>query len=477
MSHFARVSRFGVFLVVGAAGVHAQQAIQPRVGGPLNGLTAAQLDRFFLGKEAFNHIQTDAEGAGPVMNVYGFSGRCLGCHSSPISGGGSAKHVTRFGVAANGAIPFDPLTALGGPMLQKTSLDILCFEAIPPQADVISQRITPPLFGSGLVEAILDADIQVREIFPPPNVSGRVHIVTPVETPLGPARVGRFGWKSQVATLLTFAGDASVNELGISNRLFPLDNAPNGLPTASQPCDNVLDPEDGPDALGFHKIDRMNDFMRFLAPPPQTPKSGMSGEPLFVSVGCASCHVSTPYVTSPLVTESALANKLVRPFSDFLLHDMGSLGDGIPDGSAAENEFRTPPLWGLRARAQSGLLHDARAQGSTLEGNVHLAITSHDGEANASKGAYLTLSAGDQLKIQKFLLSLGAAEFDFDENGHANMIEETDWFFMRFEVTGPGSFFDADDSRAIGDIDQDGDIDLRDLAGFQRAYTGTISPF
>jgi CxxC motif-containing protein (DUF1111 family) len=398
---------------------------------------------------------------------------CEHCHNVPTSGGGATITVTRFGVAASGPNPFNPLDALGGSLLQALSNDASCLEQLPAQANVVIHRVTPPTFGFGLVEAILDADIQVREAFPPPGVSGKAQIVTPAETPGGPTRVGRFGWKAQVATVLTFSGDASQNELGLSNRLFGLDNTPNGAPTLSGPCDTVADPEDGPDGQGFHKIDRMTDFQRFLAPPPQTPKSGMTGESIFNSIGCNKCHVSSTYTTIPTVAEAALQSKPVKPYSDFLVHDMGTtLGDGIPQGLATEYELRTTPLWGVGIRAMFGLLHDNRVNGGTPEANLHNAIIQHGGEATAVLAAYNALSGSDQLLLQKFLVSLGRAEFDFDVIQGPAAINQVDWFFMRPSMTGPGSFFTPDSPTAVADFDQDGDFDLRDIAGFQRAFTG-----
>ena len=173
-----------------------------------------------------------------------------------------------------------------------------------------------------------------------------------------------------MATLLSFSADASLNELGFTNRFFPNENAPNGNPQTLELCDDVPDPEDGPDGQGLHGIDRQADFQKFLAQPPQTPRSGMPGEALFASIGCASCHVATPYVTASNA-EAPLANKSIKPYSDFLLHDMGSLGDGIVQGDATENEFRTPSLWGLRARAGIALLHDGRVTAGTPQENVH----------------------------------------------------------------------------------------------------------
>ncbi|MBL8858701.1 MAG: hypothetical protein JNL28_09365 [Planctomycetes bacterium] len=468
MATFSRVAGATAFVIAGMLSASAQQPIQPRMGAPLPGLTPAELNRFALGKDAFDHIQDVSEGLGPIMN----DTSCEHCHFGPTSGGSSGKAVTRFGVAAVGPNPFDPLDNLGGSLQQALTLPTCTPELVPAQANVVIQRITPPCFGFGLVEAIADVDIQVREFIPPPGVSGRAHIVTPAETPLGPPRVGRFGWKAQVATVLTFSGDASMMELGLSNRLFPIDNQPNG-PAVAFPggaCDTVPDPEDGPDGQGFHKIDRMTDFQRFLAPPPQTPKSGMTGEAIFNAIGCASCHVSTPYTTVP-VAEAALSNKTLKPYTDFLLHDMGALGDGIPQGMATETEFRTPPLWGVGIRAPVALLHDGRASGlNSVEDNLDAAIVAHGGEGAASVVNYNALSAGDKLHVHNFLLSLGRLEFDAE---YDNNVSEVDWFFSRTTMTGPGVFFTPDSPIAINDIDQDGDFDLRDVAALQRAFTGT----
>jgi hypothetical protein len=452
----------------------AQQRVQPLPGAPLPGLSAVELARFEAGKAAFAHSPTLAEGAGPIFNgtVIGYGGGCIHCHNAPDFGGGGGIVVTRFGVAASGSNPFDPLIALGGPVLQQHSLTSPCLESVPPQADLITHRVSPPTFGFGLIEATLDADILVREVFPPAGVSGRANLATPGESPLGPPVVGRFGWKAQVPTLLTFSADAMVNELGVTNRLFPLENTPNGPPAANGPCDTVADPEDGPDAQGLHRIDRLSDFMRLLAAPPQTPKSGMTGEVLFNGVGCASCHVSAPYSTSPAAPDAALRSKSFKPYSDFLLHDMGALGDGFPDGMATGSEFRTTPLWGVSYRARLGLLHDDRVNGAAPEGNLHDAILAHGGEATATVAAYSALSPNARLEIQQFLMSLGRAEFDYDFSYGPVTINDIDWYFMRLDVTGPGSFFDADDPRAVADFDADGDIDLRDIAGLQRAFTG-----
>ena len=142
--------------------------------------------------------------------------------------------------------------------------------------------------------------------------------------------MGRFGWKAQQATLLSFAGDAYLNEMGITSRLFPTENAPNGNLELLKKLDRVADPEDQFDpATGKYGIDKLTDFMRLLSPPPPLPvtaSTGFGGK-IFLDIGCAHCH--TPMLTTGPSSIPALNGQRVMLFSDLLLHDMGSLGDGI----------------------------------------------------------------------------------------------------------------------------------------------------
>lgn len=442
------------------------QDVQTPMGQPAPGLNASQLDRFEKGKLIFNKPFSPAEGRGPIFN----DGACNGCHNFPRSGGSASKSVLRFGIAATQSTPFDGLDNLGGSLLQAEANDpVNCQEVIPPQADVIATRATPPCFGFGLLEAIPDSAILANEANPPSaNVSGKAHWVQPLESPLGPQRVGRFGWKAQVATVLTFSGDAALNEMGLTNRLVGSENAPNGDPLLLAQCDTVADPEDGPDVEGFDAIDRMTDFQRYLAAPPQTPRSGMTGEAIFQSIGCADCHV--PEFTTGTAPEAAFSNKVIRPYSDFLLHDAGT-GDGIWQGMATGAEFRTSPLWGLLPRAQSSLLHDATASGGGggAPQNVKNAILAHGGTATTSVANFVNLSDADETHVINFLLSLGQLEFDFERD---HDIDDIDWFFIEPLMTGPTPSYSPDQFEAITDVDQDGDFDMRDIGAFQRGFTG-----
>jgi CxxC motif-containing protein (DUF1111 family) len=458
-------------LLAGVASAQAGDvAIQPAMGDPVDGLTAAQLDRFNKGFLEFEHILSDTEGLGPIFNDTG----CGQCHSQPRSGGSSENAVTRFGKKGP---PFDPMDALGGSLLQKQALDPACLEVIPAEAEVTTPRTTPSAFGAGLVEAIPDGDlIDLQDNPPGAFVSGIAHKVKLLEDPLGPDHVGRFGWKAQVATMMTFSGDASLNEMGLTNALVGEENAPNGNLALLAQFDLVADPEDQPDAEGFFRIERMTDFQRFLAQPPQTPKSGMTGESLFASVGCADCHV--PSHVTGTVAEAALSNKVIRPYSDFLLHDMGDLGDGIVQGMGTEKEMRTSSLWGLAVRAEVGLLHNGSATGFSSEDNIRNAILQHDGEAAVSRQKFFNnppiaggLSTTQQDQLIAFLLSLGQLEFDSEKDDD---VDAFDWFFIEnngwFQGPVAGSVT-PDDPAAIADVDQDGDVDLVDFGLLQRAMT------
>ena len=361
-------------------------------GLPLPGLTRAELAAFQAGLEEFLNEETPESGLGPVFNNVS----CVSCHSAPAPGGASDIFVTRFGRMANGQ--FDPLASLGGSLLQQFAIDPAAREVVPPTANVVAHRESTPLYGMGLLEAIPDAVLRQNEARPKPDgVRGRAAVVEDVAS--GQKRIGRLGWKAQQATLLAFAGDAYLNEMGITSRLFPHENAPNGNADLLARFDHVADPEDQVDPVtGKGDIDLAADFMRLIAPPPSLPltPSARQGEVLFQQVGCAVCH--TPVLTTGPSPVRALSQKPVWLFSDLLLHDMGSLGDGIAQGAAGVTEMRTAPLWGLRASAP--YLHDGRAA------NVDQAIAAHDGEGRVARDRFLRLTPSQRRQLADYLNSL-----------------------------------------------------------------------
>jgi CxxC motif-containing protein (DUF1111 family) len=305
--------------------------------------------------------------------------------------------VTRFGLNQNNT--FDPLADLGGSLLQNRAINPALQEIVPPQANVIAKRQTTPLYGLGLIEHIPDATISANanQVFPD-GVKGRVAMVQDVVT--GEMRVGRFGWKAQHATILSFAADAYLNEMGITNRFFTTENAPNGntallyqFVSPNAPVEDQTDP-----ATGKADIDKVADFMQFLAPPTQrilTP-AAMQGSAGFQRLGCAECHQPVMFTGTSAV--QALNVKPVWLYSDLLLHDMGVLGDGIAQAAAGVREMKTPPLWGLRARRP--YLHDGRAP------TVDMAIRAHDGEALSSRNRYIALPPAKRQQVLEFLDSI-----------------------------------------------------------------------
>jgi CxxC motif-containing protein (DUF1111 family) len=361
-------------------------------GGPLPGLTRQQLAAFEEGLEEFQNVDSAESGLGPTFNDVS----CAACHTDPAIGGSSTRFVTRFGRESNGI--YDPLTYLGGSLLQAQAIDPRVQEVVPRQATLTAHRRTTQLFGLGLIEAIPDSTIIQNGIKNHnAEISGRAAMLTDVVS--GLKRVGRFGWKAQQATILAFSADAYLNEMGITSRFFPEENAPNGNYAMLAEYDTVADPEDEVDPVtGRSDIDFFTDFMRFLAPPPALTlsTSAKAGQTLFRQIGCESCH--TPTLYTGVNSIKALDRRPVNLYSDLLLHDMGALGDGIGQADAGPHEMKTPPLWGLRAQSQ--FLHDGRAV------SVGDAILMHDGEGAGARSRYSKLQKYQQQQILQFLSSL-----------------------------------------------------------------------
>jgi CxxC motif-containing protein (DUF1111 family) len=357
------------------------------IGDPFPGLTPDQQAAFDDGKDAFQEVEGPRDGLGPIFN--GTS--CAQCHFNPAVGGDSNIVETRFGTTDKNK--FDALGDLGGSLIQSQGIGRVggCMftfvgEVVPPEAMIVTGRKTTPLFGLGLVDAVPDSTFENLT-----KNGGKVNqVLDPVS---GTRKIGKFGWKAQVSSLLVFSAEAYVNEMGITSPLFPAEQCPNGDCAPIAACDLVTDPEDnGEDVQAFE------DFMTLLAPIPRgtiTP-SVTAGEAVFNRIGCAECHVSSLTTgTSPI---AALNQVPFHPYSDFLLHHMGALGDGIEQGKAAGDEMRTAPLWGLRFRSR--FLHDGRA-------TTHpAAIEAHDGAAKEAAQAFGLLTAADRQALLDFLGSL-----------------------------------------------------------------------
>ncbi|MEY4511667.1 MAG: hypothetical protein RLZZ450_3789 [Pseudomonadota bacterium] len=363
-------------------------------GAPLNGLSAANQAAFFDGKAEFSAAEEPDEGLGPVFN----GPSCAFCHVQGATGGAGTLVETRFGKLTNGV--FDPLGSLGGSLIQTTGIGVsgrcnYVGETVPASATIRAGRLTTPLFGLGLINGVPSAALEAIALAQPSNVRGRTNRVLEVAT--GQTIVGKFGWKAQVPTVFQFAGDAYLNEMGITTPQFPTENCPQGdcslLACDPLPEINGAVEDDGSGVVAF------SNFMTFLAPPPTVPFNANStlGAALFVTVGCANCH--TPALATGTSSNPALNLKTFAPYSDFLLHDMGTLGDQIGgQGRATGNEMRTAPLWGARVRTR--FLHDGRAA------NVTDATLAHTGQGKLSRDLFNALPSAQKAQIVAFINSI-----------------------------------------------------------------------
>ena len=368
---------------------------QAAIGGPLPGVTSIEFSEFRMGLEDFTEVEAAEEGLGPAFN--GTS--CAVCHNLPAIGGGGVILELRAGYRD------DDGSTRGLNPADDTLIHMLsvpnhgCQPQMPDDVNVIARRAPIPLFGAGLVEAIPDDAILALE---DPNdrnrdgVSGRAAFVTDLAS--GERRVGRFGWKAQHATLISFGADAYRNEMGITNDLLPVESAFGIADNQMRLCDPFPDPEDRRDPrTGRRGIDNFESFMKLLAPAGRSYVDGTTreGERVFAAIGCVNCHVPR-FETGPS-SNPLFHRKPVELFSDLLLHDIGT-GDGIRQGAAAANEIRTPALWGLRFRRP--LLHDGSAA------TIPDAIGSHRGEAELANQGFTRLSDADRAALLAFLRSL-----------------------------------------------------------------------
>ncbi len=386
----------------------------------------------------FDEVEELADGLGPLYNAQS----CRECHQNPTSGGASQVTELRVGHLGpdrrfrNPEIPI----AHGAETITGRSLvnlRAICpsgafpnteiQERVPDTESIRTTHISLNLLGDGFVEAVADQTLidlsreQCKALHG--KICGQVLYVPIVEAP-GHTGVGRFGWKDQQASLLSFSGDAYLNEMGITSRLFPDE--------VTKLCNTAPEPNNQPGPDGLADIDRFARFMRATKAPArdaqltETPLA-RKGSDLFDKIGCATCHVRS-LTTAAVGTKinggtfaipEALARKTFHPFGDFLLHDVGT-GDGIVMAMqehygrnmyqihwknfslesfvTTQNKMRTAPLWGVRLRPQ--LMHDG--QSVTLRD----AILRHLGEAKDVTERFKKLKRNDQEALIEFLRSL-----------------------------------------------------------------------
>ncbi len=376
-----------------------------------------------------------ADGLGPVYNAQA----CSECHQNPVTGAISQINELRAGHLESGEF-FD---APGGSLIQHRAVDPKVQERVPPVfsagigtvEDVTAARTSLNTMGDGFVEAISNTTLlEIAAAQPDDEASGnlvegeavRVPIEEAAEANQNDCRVGRFGWKGQHASLLSFSGDAYLNEMGITNRLFLEENTSLGRNVEDFdpiPNDATIDCDPSPtpappgqnDKCGEdpeRDIDAFAQFMRATKAPARdadiaATTEAQAGETLAHTIGCAVCHVDT-IVTAPAGTvvnlgaftvPAALGNKIIHPYGDFLLHDIGT-GDGIVQngGQGTRLKVRTAPLWGVRTRTL--LMHDGASLTFTD------AISRHAGEAEVVRQNFEGLSAAEQEEVIRFLESL-----------------------------------------------------------------------
>jgi CxxC motif-containing protein (DUF1111 family) len=411
-------------MALGLAGIAEQSATEAPAGfdtptlaqnpGSLstsNGIEEPPGDTFALDQQVYEQIHDVNSGLGPVYN-----GRaCAECHQNPVSGGASQFTELRVGHHDQNGNFVNPTVLIndgansisGRSIINDRALIPEAQEHVPATEHIRTLRAALNTLGDGFVEAIDDSTllaIAEREMF---VSGGRIHgeaIQVPVLEAPGQTRVGRFGWKDQHSSLLSFIGDAYLNEMGVSNRLRPKDTTTVGKMTP--------DPEDIPDNLGLADIDHFAQFVRGTKVPPRDPvlaasAAGLAGQVMFERIGCSTCHVQS-ITTAPAGTlinggmfavPQALGNKIIHPYSDFLLHDIET-GDGIvqtPPPDTA-NKLRTAALWGLRMRPR--YMHDLRSL--TLQD----AIERHLGEAEHVSRHFRDLSPAEKQQLFTFLGSL-----------------------------------------------------------------------
>jgi CxxC motif-containing protein (DUF1111 family) len=362
---------------------------------------------FNVGMGAFNKHYFERDGLGPVFNLQ----TCLRCHQFPTIGGAGLITVIRAGV-------FDGkkfIAPAGGTLIHTSGVPATLVEQLLPEFNVVSKRTATSILGAGFIEALADDTLRAIASQQPKKSQGRIKgqaLEVPVLESPGSKRLGRFGWKNSHASLLSFTGEALRNEIGITNPLYPTENSFNGKSVADY--DKAPDPE-----VDFTRLDSISNFLRATKAPARiaeladTPEA-QAGEKIFASVGCAICHVPT-LKTMPvgaitnggrLTINEALGDKIIHPFSDFLLHDVGT-GDGIVENGSQDtrNKIRTAPLWGLGARVKRlgdnlALMHDGGSP------TVEKAILRHAGEASLVMDAYQKLTGENKRLLLAYLSSL-----------------------------------------------------------------------
>jgi CxxC motif-containing protein (DUF1111 family) len=376
-----------------------------------NGIAEPPGDTFALDQAQFERRHDPSTGLGPVFNATS----CVECHNNGVAGAASQFTEQRVGhndgngnfVNPTIAINEGANTITGRSIVNDRSICPQAQEHVPDTENIRALRAVLNTLGDGFVEAVPDQTFLAIAASQAAQTNGAIQgeaIEVPIFEAPGQNGVGKFGWKDQDATILSFAGDAYLNEMGVTNRLKPKD--------VTSVCKVTSDLEDIPDALGMADIDHFAQFIRGTRVPPRdtalaATTDAIAGQALFSSIGCATCHVAN-MTTAPAGTvlnggvytvPVALGNKTFHPYGDFLLHNVGT-GDGIVQVGPADtaNKLRTVPLWGLHIKSR--FMHDNAS--STLGD----AIQRHAGEAAGVIANFNSMSSAQQQQLITFIKSL-----------------------------------------------------------------------
>jgi CxxC motif-containing protein (DUF1111 family) len=374
------------------------------LAGLVPDLTPQQKANHLKGDEEFGRVFGEADGLGPIF----VAASCGSCHAGDGKGHPSTM-LKRFG-KYNG-LTWDLMVSEGGPQLQHRSISGYPLEIIPAGIDGMTSLVAPAVTGLGYLEAIEDATLIAFIDSLDANADGISGKASLISAPgyfipkyhhqqINGKYIGRFGKKAGAIDLTQQTANAYLNDIGITSdfNMQDLYNVQQGINTGDQ----VPDPE-----VSASTVHNVAFYMRTLKVPPKRNENDamvIQGEQLFSAIGCGNCHI--PTITTGQSDIAALSNKVIHPYTDLLLHDMGfELNDNYTEGSAQPFEWKTPPLWGvgLSKDSQGGhmfLLHDGRA--ATFEE----AINYHGGEAGNSRSNFQNLTPSEKEALIKFLESL-----------------------------------------------------------------------
>jgi len=376
-----------------------------------NGLAEPPGDTYAHDQQVYETQKDVTTGLGPAFNARA----CVECHQNPVSGGASqftelrVGHRDSSGTFVNPVIPIDDGAASisGRSIVNDRAVVPQAQEHIPDTENIHALRAALNTLGDGFVEAIDDSTLMAIAAEQSRRSRGFIHgeaVEVPMFEAPGSTRVGRFGWKDQHGSLLSFVADAYLNEMGITSRLRPKDTTTIGKVTP--------DPEDVPDAIGLEDIDHFTQFIRGTKAPPRdatlaASPAAVAGQRIFNAIGCGVCHVDKMVTAAAgtlvdggtFAVPEALGNKIIHPYSDFLLHDIGT-GDGIVQAGPQDtaDKLRTAALWGLRMRPR--YMHDLKSLTLTN------AIERHRGEAQIVSLEFRFLGSTEKQQLLTFLDSL-----------------------------------------------------------------------